>query len=140
VRSVPTLLTINYYGHLIDWCLDNNFLMNSYFAVDPKWQQIKLLPDDIKSALGVEFQNQLDGYRALVRHPQGLTNFRNQHHVLENLITELEACVASVKLGNQDPDLIQECVLHFKQLDSMRGNSVIKNFPMLKEFFESNGY
>jgi organic radical activating enzyme len=140
VRSVPTLLTINYYGHLIDWCLDNNFLMNSYFAVDPKWQQIKLLPDDIKSALGVEFQNQLDGYRALVKHPQGLTNFRNQHHVLENLITELEACVASVKLGNQDPDLIQECVLHFKQLDSMRGNSVIKNFPMLKEFFESNGY
>jgi len=141
VRTVPTLLTINYYSQLIDWCLDNNFLIDSYFATDPVWQQIRLLPDSVKQHLQTEFQNQLDGYLALAKHRQtGLTNYRNQSHVLENLTSEVRAALASVALGNQDPDLAAKSVLHFKQLDTMRGNSVVKNFPMLQEFFESYGY
>jgi len=141
VRTVPTLLTINYYSQLIDWCLDNNFLIDSYFATDPVWQQIRLLPDSVKIHLQTEFQNQLKGYLALAECCiTGLTNFRNQSHVLENLTSELRAALASVALGNQDPDLAAKSVLHFKQLDTMRGNSVVKNFPMLQEYFESNGY
>lgn len=141
VRTVPTLLTINYYSQLIDWCLDNDFLIDSYFATDPVWQQIRLLPDSVKQHLQTEFQNQLDSYVALAEHRvKGLTNFRNQSHVLENLTSELRAALASVALGNQDPDLAAKSVLHFKQLDTMRGNSVVKNFPMLQEYFESNGY
>jgi organic radical activating enzyme len=140
IRTVPTLLTINYYSELIDWCYDNDFLLNSYFATDPAWQQIKLLPDDVKQKLQTQFQNQLDSYTKLAGDRTGLTNFRNQSHVLDNVITEVRASLASVSLGNQDPDLIKSSVLHFKQLDSMRGNSVIDYFPMLKEYFESNGY
>jgi organic radical activating enzyme len=140
IRTVPTLLTINYYSELIDWCYDNDFLLNSYFATDPAWQQIRLLPDDIKQKLQQQFQNQLDSYTKLAGDRAGLTNFRNQSHVLENVISEVKASLASVSLGNQDPDLIKSSVLHFKQLDSMRGNSVIDYFPMLKEYFESNGY
>lgn len=141
VRTVPTLLTINYYSQLIDWCLDNNFLMNSYFATDPPWQQIKLLPDYIKIHLQTELQNQLDRYLSLSTCSlKQLTNFRNQSHVLENLISEIRAAIASLALGNQNLDLVAESVLHFKQLDNMRGNSVVENFPMLQEFFESNGY
>jgi len=141
VRTVPTLLTINYYSQLIDWCLDNDFLLNSYFATDPDWQQIKLLPDSVKIHLQTEFQVQLDHYLSLAEFRfKGLTNFRNQEHVLDNLITELKAAIASVALGNTEPDLVAKSVLHFKQLDTMRNNSVVKNFPMLKEFFTSNGY
>ena len=139
VRTVPTLLTINYYGQLIDWCLDNNFLMNSYFATEPAWQQIRLLPDYIKIRLQKEFQTQLDRYLSLATCSiAGLTNFRNQSQVLANLISEVKAALASVSLGNQDQDLVAESVLKFKQLDTMRNNSVVKNFPMLKEYFESD--
>jgi hypothetical protein len=141
VRTVPTLLTINYYSRLIDWCLDNDFLIDSYFATDPKWQQIKLLPDSIKMQLQTEFQIQLDNYVSLSAcRVTGLTNFRNQAHVIENLISEIRAAIASLALGNQDPDLIAESVLKFKQLDTMRNNNVVKNFPMLQTYFESNGY
>jgi organic radical activating enzyme len=140
IRTVPTLLTINYYSELIDWCYDNDFLLNSYFATDPAWQQIKLLPDNIKQRLQEQFQNQLDSYVKLAGDRAGLTNFRNQSRVLDNVITEVRASLASVSLGNQDPDLVKSSVLHFKQLDTMRGNSVINYFPMLKEYFESNGY
>lgn len=141
VRTVPTLLTIHEYPQLIDWCLDNNLLLNSYFAVDPLWQQIKLLPDTIKTSLQLEFQQQLERYRALANNrTKSLTNFRNKEYVLENLIKEIEAAIHSLALGNQDPDLVQECVLKFKQLDQHRGVSVVDAFPMLKNFFESNGY
>jgi len=141
VRTVPTLLTINYYSQLIDWCLDNDFLIDSYFATDPKWQQIRLLPDSIKMQLQTEFQIQLDNYVSLSAcRITGLTNFRNQAHVIENLISEIRAAIASLALGNQDPDLIAESVLKFKQLDTMRNNNVVKNFPMLQTYFESNGY
>ena len=126
---------------MIDWCLDNNFLIDSYFATDPVWQQIRLLPDYVKINLQTEFQNQLEGYQELAKcRITGLTNFRNQDHVLENLISEIRAAIASLALGNQDPDLVAKSVLHFKQLDTMRNNSVVKNFPMLQEYFESNGY
>ena len=141
VRTVPTLLTINEYSLLIDWCLDNNFLLNSYFATDPEWQQIRLLPDSIKMQLQTEFQIQLDNYVSLSAcRITGLTNFRNQAHVIENLISEIRAAIASLALGNQDLDLIAESVLKFKQLDTMRNNNVVKNFPMLQTYFESNGY
>jgi hypothetical protein len=141
IRTVPTLLTINYYSQLIDWCLDNDFLIDSYFATDPVWQQIRLLPDSVKIHLHAEFQAQLDRYTALSEsRTKGLTNFRNQSHVLENLTSEVRAALASVALGNQDPDLAAQSVLKFKQLDTMRGNSVVENFPMLKQYFESNGY
>jgi MoaA/NifB/PqqE/SkfB family radical SAM enzyme len=141
IRTVPTLLTINYYSQLIDWCLDNNFLIDSYFATDPAWQQIRLLPDSVKIHLQTEFQIQLDRYTTLSKSRiTGLTNFRNQSHVLENLMSEVQAAIASVALGNQDPDLTAQSVLKFKQLDTMRGNSVVENFPMLTQYFESNGY
>lgn len=141
VRTVPTLLTITEYTKVIDWCYENNLLLNSYFAVDPLWQQIKLLPDYLKIRLQTEFQQQLERYRALTgTRITGLTNFRNKEYVLENLIKEIEAAIQSLSLGNQDLDLIHECVLKFKQLDQHRGASVVDNFPMLKEWFESNGY
>jgi hypothetical protein len=60
--------------------------------------------------------------------------------VIENLISEIRAAIASLALGNQDPDLIAESVLKFKQLDTVRNNNVVKNFPMLRTYFESNGY
>lgn len=139
VRTVPTLLTINYYDQLIDWCLDKDFLLNSYFVVNPKWQQIRLLPDDIKTTLAEKFKSQLVQYQSLSNH-KGLTNFRNQSHVVENLINELHAVILSLTLGNQDLELINECVLKFKELDTLRNTNVVENFPMLKEFFEAHGY
>ena len=141
IRTVPTLLTVNYYSQLIDWCLDNDFLLNSYFATDPAWQQIRLLPDYVKIHLQAEFQHQLENYMMLAEFRiKGLTNFRNQTYVLENLISELRAVLASLTLGNSDVDLVNESVLKFKQLDTLRNTNVINNFPMLKEYFKSNGY
>ena len=91
--------------------------------------------------MSTAFQNQLEQYKTLDnRRSTRLTNFRNPEHVLDNLIKELEACIASLSPGNQDPDLVSESVLKFKQLDTMRKNSVITNFPMLEEYFKSNGY
>ena len=69
-----------------------------------------------------------------------LTNFRNKEYVLENLIKEIEAAINCLHLGGQDPDLLQESVLKFKQLDTHRGVRVVDAFPQLKEFFETNGY
>jgi organic radical activating enzyme len=141
IRTVPTLLTINYYLQLIDWCLDNDFLLNSYFATDPAWQQIQLLPDYLKIKLQAEFQQQLERYQALSQTQiKALTNFRNQAYVLDNLIKELQACIASLSLGNIDIDLVIESVLKFKQLDTMRQVSVVDHFPMLKEWFSIHGY
>jgi len=141
VRTVPTLLTITEYSQLIDWCYDNDFLLNSYFAVDPPWQQIQLLPDSIKIPLQKQFQAQLERYRALTDHRiKGLTNFRNKEYVLENLIKEIEAAICSLEPGNVDVDLARASVLKFKQLDTMRKNSVVAAFPVLQEWFESNGY
>lgn len=141
VRTVPSIVTITEYTKVIDWCLENNLLLNSYFAVDPLWQQIKLLPDDIKSRLRIEFEDQLKRYQGLAQsRPVGLTNFRNKEYVLENLIKEIEAAINCLHLGGQDPDLLQESVLKFKQLDTHRGVRVVDAFPQLKEFFETNGY
>ena len=141
IRTVPTLLTVNYYGELIDWCLENDFLLNSYFATDPAWQQIRLLPDYVNIHLQAEFRHQLENYTMLAEFRiKGLTNFRNQTYVLENLISELRAVLASLTLGNSDVDLVNESVLKFKQLDTLRNTNVINNFPMLKEYFKSNGY
>ena len=141
IRTVPTLLTINYYSDLINWCLENDFLLNSYFATDPAWQQINLLPDYLKKQLQATFNQQLERYNKMSEtHPKVLTNFRNQEYVLDNLIREIQASIASLSPSNTNIDLVVDSVLKFKQLDSMRQTSVIDHFPMLKEWFEIHGY
>lgn len=135
VRSVPTLLTITEYDKLIDWCYNNNLVLNSYFAVNPKWQQIKLLPTDIKEQLKELFQKQLDRYSLLKKDRHvGLTNFRNKDYVVENLISEIGAAISSLSSINTDPGLVDLCRLKFRELDALRGVSVVDNFPLLKDF------
>jgi len=100
-----------------------------------------LLPDYIKIRLQTEFQNQLERYKTLADcRIKSLTNFRNKEYVLENLIKEIESSINSLQLGTTDVDLVIASVLKFKQLDTMRKNSVVDAFPALKEWFEIHGY
>jgi hypothetical protein len=141
IRTVPTLLTITEYDRIIDWCYDNNFLLNSYFATDPTWQQIKLLPNDIKAELQDKFKKQLARYKPLLENRTvGLTNFRNKTYVLENLVKEIQAAINSLNACTIDEQLAQESVTKFKQLDKLRGTSVINAFPMLTDYFKKYGY
>jgi hypothetical protein len=141
IRTVPTLLTITEYDRIIDWCYDNNFLLNSYFATDPTWQQIKLLPNDIKAELQDKFKKQLARYEPLLENRTvGLTNFRNKTYVLENLVKEIQAAINSLNSCTIDEQLAQESVTKFKQLDTLRGTSVINAFPMLTDYFKKYGY
>ena len=141
IRTVPTFLTVNYYSQLIAWCLEENLLLNSYFAVDPVWQQIKILPNTIKRRLRDELQQQLARYQELdSMRIKSLTNFRNKEYVLDNVIKETEATIASLADTEEDHSLNQDAVFRLKQLDELRGTDVRTEFPMLKEFFKQYGY
>lgn len=141
IRTVPTFLTVNYYSDLIAWCLEENLLLNSYFAVDPVWQQIKILPNDVKRRLKDQLQEQLAGYYELSSmRIKSLTNFRNKEYVLDNVIKETEATIASLADTDVDHSLNQDAVFRLRQLDELRGTDVRAEFPMLREFFKQYGY
>jgi hypothetical protein len=141
IRTVPTFLTVNYYSELIEWCFKENLLLNSYFAVDPVWQQIKILPNEIKRSLRNKLYEQLDRYQELdSMRIKSLTNFRNKEYVLDNVIKETQATIASLADTEMNHLLNQEAVSKLKQLDQLRGTDVRDEFPMLKEFFKQYGY
>jgi len=143
IRTVPTFLTITEYKNLIDYCLDQNLLLNSYFITTRDWQAIEILPDDIRQKLQAEFIQQLAVYEQkvnpdLVR----LNNYRNKTQVLDNLIQEIKACIKSLDAtSNPDIDLLRTTATKkLKELDSLRGNSVINSFPVLADFFRQYDY
>ena len=143
LRTVPTFLTITEYSKVIDYCLEKNLLLNSYFITTRDWQAIEILPADVKSELKSEFQSQLDRYSELHNDQDvRLNNFRNKTQVLDNLITEIKACINSLdtKPSADLQALRTKAVKKFQELDQLRGNSVVENFPRLKEFFQSHGY
>lgn len=143
IRTVPTFLTITEYRHLIDYCLAKNLLLNSYFITTRDWQAIEILPDDVRQKLKAEFTEQLATYEQkldpdLVR----LNNFRNKTQVLDNLIQEIKACIKSLdRPRNPDIEALRyQATKKLKQLDELRGNSVINSFPVLAEFFKHYDY
>jgi hypothetical protein len=141
VRTVPTFLTITEYGQLIDWCYNNEFLLNSYFAVDPLWQQIKLLPLELKAELAYEFDQQLARYQQLQsEQQQALTNFRNQSRFLDSIVNEVRAARQAVSDTATDPALLAEAVAKLTQLDARRKVSAAEVFPRLRDFLYANGY
>jgi MoaA/NifB/PqqE/SkfB family radical SAM enzyme len=141
VRTVPTFLTITEYSQLIDWCYDNEFLLNSYFAVDPLWQQIKLLPAELKQELAREFDQQLARYQLLQsEQQQALTNFRNQTRFLDSIVNEVRAARQAVSDTTTEPKLLAEAIAKLTELDARRRVSAADVFPRLREFLYANGY
>lgn len=140
IRTVPTMLTITEYDRVIDWCWQEDFLLYSYFAVNPAWQQIQVLPTSLRETLIPRYQALLEKlkYSAQDR-PSMLTNFRNQSYVVENCIKETHAAINALKREHR-ADLVPEAIEKFKQLDTHRKQDVRKAFPILADWFNSNGY
>ena len=141
IRTVPTFLTITEYTDVIEWCVAQGLVVDSYFATDPVWQQIKILPKSIKEALQKDFEQLLVKLNRLKHdRPAGLTNFRNPAYALENCIKETESSIASLQHTEDFEALRREAARRLRELDTRRGTSVISEFPILKDFLLEYGY
>lgn len=140
IRTVPSLLTITEYDQVIQWCWQENFLLYSYFAVNPPWQKICVLPDSLRETLIPRYTTLLEKLESSAQdRPNVLTNFRNQSYVTENCIKETKAAIRALKENHCD-NLVPLAIKKFKQLDTLRNQDVRKTFPILHDWFDSNGY
>jgi hypothetical protein len=57
MRPVPSVLTIGTYHTLLQYCIDNNFLISSIQLREPYYMDVKHLPDDIKKTYLKEYYN-----------------------------------------------------------------------------------
>lgn len=140
IRTVPTVLTITQYDQLIKWCYDNGFIMDSYFAVSPPWQVIGLLPRSIREQLRPKFQSLLLELRAQQHTPNNQPrNFRDSTQILEACIQETESALRSLDAPDYS-DKSRLAVEKFQQLDRLRKQDVRLHFPLLRDWFDQNGY
>ena len=141
IRTVPTFLTITEYVDVIEWCAAQGLVVDSYFATNPVWQQIKILPESIKEVLQKDFEQLLTKLNRLKQNrPAGLTNFRNPAYALENCIKETESSIASLKHTEDYVELRHEAARRLRELDTRRGTNVVKEFPILRDFLIKYGY
>lgn len=141
IRTVPTFLTITEYVDVIEWCAAQGLVVDSYFATDPAWQQIKILPESVKQILRKDFEQLLVKLKRLKENrPMGLTNFRNPSYALENCIKETESSIKSLANTEDYVELRREAARRLRELDTRRGTSVLHQFPVLKNFLIEYGY
>ena len=141
IRTVPTFLTITEYVDVIEWCAAQGLVVDSYFATDPVWQQIKILPESIKQVLQKDFEQLLIKLNRLKKdRPAGMTNWRNPAYSLENCIKETESSIASLKPTEDYTELRHEAARRLRELDQRRGTDVTREFPILRDFLIEYGY
>jgi MoaA/NifB/PqqE/SkfB family radical SAM enzyme len=141
IRTVPTFLTITEYANVIEWCAEQGLVVDSYFATDPIWQQIKILPKSIKQVIQKDFEQLLIKLNQSKQHrPVGLTNWRNPTYALENCIKETQSSIASLRHTEDYADLRREAARRLRELDQRRGTDVTEQFPILRDFLIEYGY
>jgi MoaA/NifB/PqqE/SkfB family radical SAM enzyme len=141
IRTVPTFLTITEYVDVIEWCAAQGLVVDSYFATDPVWQQIKILPELIKQVLRKDFEQLLVKLNRLKQNrPAGMTNWRNPAYALENCIKETESSIASLQPTEDYVELRREAARRLRELDTRRGTDITREFPILRDFLIEYGY
>lgn len=143
LRPAPSVLTIGYYDELLQYALDNQFLIKSNLCYRPAFMRIENLPKDVKLLYRekyVKFLSHLDSQYNSKFDPDYNASDPHQHY--KGIRDQAEMCLSLLDT-DQPADVdthLQQLVDHCRRWDDVYNLDARTLYPELAEIWDQYGY
>ena len=140
LRPVPSLLTIGYYTELLQYALDNQFVVKSNLCYEPRFLSVEILPEEIKTKYQIKYKEFLaqftDVHAASDYNASDPNNFK--------LIIKEQAEMCLYALSTPTPldsmEQLEAMVRHCERWDRVYGYDARVLYPEWKDIFDQFNY
>ena len=140
LRPVPSLLTIGYYTELLQYALDNQFVVKSNLCYEPRFLSVEILPEEIKTKYQIKYKEFLaqftDVHAASDYNASDPNNFK--------LIIKEQAEMCLYALSTPTPldsmEQLEAMVRHCERWDRVYGYDARILYPEWQDIFDQFNY
>ena len=140
LRPAPSLLTIGYYTELLQYALDNQFVVKSNLCYKPRFLSVEILPEEIKTKYQIKYKEFLaqftDVHAASDYNASDPNNFK--------LIIKEQAEMCLYALSTPTPldsmEQLEAMVRHCERWDRVYGYDARVLYPEWKDIFDQFNY
>lgn len=141
LRSTISLLTIGSYVSLLEYCLQQKFLIKSLLVTEPRYLDARIIPEHIKRdylSRYVEFQNRYGLDQINITD----INESDPNNTLQSVKLQLEYCINLLTAPSMENNelLYSELVHWCKKWDSVYKLDASTLYPEFEQIFYDHGY
>jgi sulfatase maturation enzyme AslB (radical SAM superfamily) len=140
LRPAPSLLSIGYYVDLLQYALDNQFIVKCNLCTDPRFLSAEILPESIKQQYRLKylkFLNQLADIKV-----DSDYNASDPHNYQLAIKEQAEMCLTILQTPTPDDSeaQLQQLVRHCERWDRVYGYDARKLYPEFREILDRYDY
>lgn len=140
IRTAPGALTISTYADLLRYSLQNKFIVKSNMISNPKYLDIVVLPDNIKSVYLLALDRLLDELTLVdTTIDYNASDPNNILMVIKEQVVQCRAALLSPRPPDAD-QLLAQLVQHCKKWDQVYKLDARSIYPELAEIWDKYGY
>ena len=140
LRPAPSLLTIGYYTELLQYALDNQFVVKSNLCYKPRFLNVEILPEEIKTKYQIKYRKFLAQFTDV--HTANEYNASNPNNFKLIIKEQAEMCLSALQTPTP-PDSMEQLELmvrHCERWDRVYGYDARVLYPECRDIFDQFNY
>lgn len=140
LRPAPSLLTIGYYTDLLQYALDNQFVVKSNLCYSPRFLSAEILPESVKELYQKSYQNFLNQLPNLKIDRDYNASDPNNHWVTIKEQAEMCLDILQTPTPKDSEKELANLVRHCERWDRVYGYDARTLYPEFAEILDQHGY
>jgi hypothetical protein len=137
LRTVPQFFTLLDYDQLLQWCLDNNIIVDSNVITNPKFFKPAYLPNEIKTIIKTKLEKFLINNYSKI----SSINVRDSSNIETCISNNVKIILNLLNEPVQDKEKqMQDMISYLAKLDKVRNIDIREKLPKFLNFIKENGY
>jgi organic radical activating enzyme len=140
LRPAPSLLSIGYYTELLQYALDNQFIVKSNLCYDPRFLSAEILPESIKQLYQLKYQTFLDQLAEIQADTDYNASDPNNYRLAIKEQAEMCLAVLQTPTPADSEHQLEALVRHCELWDSVYGYNARLLYPEFQEILDRYDY
>jgi pyruvate-formate lyase-activating enzyme len=140
LRPAPSLLSIGYYVDLLQYALDNQFIVKSNLCFSPRFLSAEILPESIKQQYQLKYLKFLNQLADVKVDSDYNTSDPNNHRLAITEQANMCLAVLQTPTPSDSETQLAEMVRHCERWDRVYGYDARKLYPEFQEILDQYNY
>jgi hypothetical protein len=140
LRPAPSLLSIGYYTELLQYALDNQFIVKSNLCTEPRFLAAEILPESVKQLYRLKYLKFLDQLSTVDVDSDYNASDPNNHRRAIKEQAEMCLNILQTPTPNDSEAQLAELVRHCERWDRVYGYNARSLYPEFQPILDRHDY